>query len=404
MTDYASAADSPWFTKAEEITEINVSYGESSIGAYAFAGIENAKPVVLPVSVTSAGSEFAPAALKVFTFSEDIDFGDQAPENIYVYREEKITTNDRFWQSDKSKGDIISDSDDLFVDEGKFWRYNADEEAVEYVKTKVLFIGNSFTYRNGIVEHSSGVPGIYDNIAEDLGYAVETYSITGPGWYLENHAKPTDTCGKQVDKLLKARDDFDYVVLQNQSTVPIDDYNRFLTGVRAMQTKINDTQKHAKIYLYETWGSPTPANQYKITVPEMELKLREAYSKAGKEGYPGAYLSACVHVGNMLGGDVRKTQFVGEEKYSAPKLDENTLSALRTTGYNTVFAPDDEQTFTPPDGDTPSADDSEQKEILKIACWGRFMKEAKFKELVADFKKYCADNGVAYKEIIGTYY
>lgn len=69
-----------------------------------------------------------------------------------------------------------------------------------------------------------------------------------------------------------------------------------------------------------------------------------------------------------------------------------------------MFAPDDEQTFTPPDGDTPSADDSEQKEILKIACWGRFMKEAKFKELVADFKKYCADNGVAYKEIIGTYY
>lgn len=435
MKDFGSVAETPWIKKADEITEVNISYGLKHVGAYAFAGIEKTSFIILPSSVTSAGEDCTNKATDLFVYSNDINFGETTPENVYTFREEKINTNDKFWQSDKSKGDIISDSDNLFEDEGKFWHFTDDDTAVRYVKTKVLFIGNSFTYRNGVVEHSSGVPGIFDNIAEDLGYAVETYSVTGPGWYLDNHAKATDTCGKQVDKILKARDDFDYVVLQDQSTVAYKNYNRFLNGIKALQTKINETQKHAKIYLYETWGSPFSANEDKTTVPEMEKKLRDAYTKAGEEcglnvsyigkaftdvynhersinlyasdnrhqGYPGAYLSACVHVGNMLGGDVRKTQFVGEEKYSAPKLDENTLTALKNAAYNAVFDTEsDEETVTP--STPPAVDNGEQKQILKIACWGRFMKEQKFNELVNDFKKYCADNNVEYKEIVGTYY
>lgn len=350
MASFSAPTDVPWFTKSDEIKEVSVGQGVSSIGAYAFAGIENSAPIVLPTSVTKVGSEFAPTSAEIFVFSENIDYGGDTPENVYVYREADVVTNDRYWQSDKSKGDIISPDDELFKDEGKYWRYDADDAPTKYVKKKVLFVGNSFTYRNGIVEHSSGVPGIFDNIAEDLGFAVETYSITGPGWYLENHAKSGDTCGKQVDKILNARDDFDYIVLQDQSTVAFENYNRFLNGIKAMQAKIEQTQKHAKIYLYETWGSPTSATQFKTTVPEMEKDLREAYTRAGAEckldvsyigkaftavynsyksinlyasdnrhqGYPGAYLSACVHVGNMLGGDVRKTTFVGRKNTARP--------------------------------------------------------------------------------------
>lgn len=434
MTDYKAASDAPWYHKAEKIKEVNISNGIKYIGSYAFAGIENVEYIMLPSGVTSVGTNFAGDTVKIFAVTENVDYGTETSYNVYVYKDE-IQTNDKFWQSDKSSGNIISDQDDLFVDEGKFWHYNKDDEATVYVKTKVLFIGNSFTYRNGIVEYSSGVPGIFDNIAEDLGFAVETYSITGPGWYLDNHAKSTDVCGKQVDLILNARDDFDYVVLQDQSTVAFENYSRFVNGIKALQTKINATQSHAQIYLYETWGSPFSANERKITVPEMEAKLRDAYTKAGEEcgvnvsyigkaftnvynsvksinlyatdnrhqGYPGAYLSACVHVGNMLGGDVRNTNFIGEEKYSAPNLDEPTLTALRTAAYNVVFGNDDDPIPVPP-SDNPSSEDAEQEQILKIACWGRFMKEAKFNELMNDFKKYCTDNNVAYKEIIGTYY
>lgn len=438
MADYSSETNAPWYAKADQIREISISGGIRYIGSYAFAGIENVEYIMLPASVTSAGAAFAEDTVKVFAYFEDIDYGEDTPDNVYVYRDEEIQTNDKYWQSDKTSGNIITDNDDLFVDEGKFWHFNADDEATVYTKLKVLFIGNSFTYRNGVVEYSSGIPGIFDNIAEDLGFSVETYSITGPGWYLDGHANATDTCGKQVELLLNARDDFDYIVLQDQSTVAFENYNRFLNGIKALQTKINNTQKHAKIYLYETWGSPFSANERNITVPEMEAELREAYTKAGEEcglnvsyigkaftsiynnvksinlyatdnrhqGYPGAYLSACVHVGNMLGGDVRNTTFVGEEKYSAPNLDESTLEALKTTAYNVVFGDDDGETSGPL-FDTPSTDDTndtDEEQILKIACWGRLMKEEKFNELIEDLKKYCADNNITYKEIIATYY
>ena len=433
MATWDSIESVPWHKQADKIEEIQISRGVTSVGDYAFAGATKVKHIVLSPDITNAGKEFSAPQTNVFASSNRVEYAGGAPENVYLYRDEGFETDDRYWQSDKSKGDIVTKNETFSRDEGKYWRYTDDGKAIVNEKINVLFIGNSFTYRNGVVEFSSGVPGIFDCIAEDLGYSVETYSITGPGWYLENHAKASDTCGKQVDLVLNARNDFDYIVLQDQSTVAFENYNRFLGGIKALQTKIDATQDHAKIYLYETWGSPFSANERNITVPEMERKLREAYTRAGEEcgvsvsyigraftdiytkepsinlyasdnrhqGYTGAYMSACVHVGNMLGGDVRNTKFVGEEKYSAPTLDEQTLTALKEAAYNAVFGEESEPSV--PEKPAPTPDES-QKSILKIACWGRFMKEAKFNELVEDFKRYCAEQKISYEEIVGTYY
>ena len=287
---------------------------------------------------------------------------------------------------------------------------------------KVLFIGNSFTYRNGVVEFSSGVPGLFDGIAEDLGFAVETYSITGPGWYLESHANPSDRCGRQVDKLLSACDDFDYIVLQDQSTCPYRENARFLNGVGSMLEKIESTQTHAEVYLYETWGSPFSSAEDGTTIAEMESKLRSAYTAAGgqfglhvtyvgaaftdayynggiylwdtdnrHQGFAGAYLSAATHVGSMLGADVRETAFTGEGLYDAPALGEETLTALREAAYRAAsgeLAVIDEGEQGPDGGE-----DEEQAQILKIACWGRFMKEEKFRRLVDGFETYAKQTG-----------
>ena len=70
-------------------------------------------------------------------------------------------------------------------------------------------------------------------------------------------------------------DDLDYVVLQEQSVNPFENYTRFLNGVKSLKQKIQSTQKHSKIYLYETWGSPYSANERSITVPAMEAKLKD---------------------------------------------------------------------------------------------------------------------------------
>lgn len=433
MKDFETLAVVPWRNQIKLVNSVTVTPGVTYIGKNAFDGA-NIDYIVLPSTVTAVGANFVGDKTKVFAHSADVQCGSDC--DLYVYSQETITTNDRYWQSDKSSGDIVADGEVLGGTSGKYWHYGTDDQPQVYAKTKVLFIGNSFTYRNGEVEFSSGIPGIFDNIAEDLGFVTETYSITGPGWYLDNHAKQTDKCGKQVDKLLKACDDFDYIVLQDQSTVAYKNNARFKNGIKALKEKIQATQKHAKIYLYETWGSPFSANEDGTTVQEMELKLRNAYTSAGEEfglrvsyvgkaftsvynnhkdiylwasdnrhqGYTGAYLSACVHVANMLGGDVRNTTFVGEAQYSAPNLSEEVLNVLRTTAYNVVKGTDNGDATTPSTPDQPSQDDEEQKQILKIACWGRFMKEAKFNELVDDFKQYLATNNITYKEIVGTYY
>lgn len=354
MKSWQSADKVPWYNSVSKITKIDIANGITAVGSYAFRGI-NVNSVVLPESIVDVGNKVVSQDVALFVYSEYLYsyLADEYP--VYLYQQDIPESYDRYWQQDKSKGDIFDNADELIHEEGNFWRYRGDE-AVILNKIKILFVGNSFTYRNGVVDPSSGVPGIFDNIAEDLGYWVETYSITGPGWYLKNHAKSTDACGKQIDKLLNARSDFDYVVLQEQSLNPIQNYNDFLNGVKAMQEKIDATQDHAQIYLYETWGSPYSANDLKTTIPEMEQALRNAYTNAGQEcglpvsyvgraftesytndtsiylwdtdnrhqGYAGAYLSACVHVGTILGGDVRNTTFKGEAQYKAPDLPEET--------------------------------------------------------------------------------
>lgn len=429
MQSWESKEEVPWNKQVTKINKVEIGEGVLSVGSNAFSGIA-VSSLVLPESVLSVGKNFVSEDTLIFAYSDEIEYAEEDLENIYLYSEEIPRTGDRYWQSDKSAGDIFDSEEELFAAGEKYWHFDDNDIAEKWEKTKVLFIGNSFTYRNGVVEYSSGVPGIFDKVAEDLGYYVETYSITGPGWYLENHAKETDTCGKQVDKLLKACDDFDYVVLQEQSTNPFENYNRFLNGVKALQTKINNTQDHAKIFLYETWGSPFSANERKITVPEMESKLREAYMKAAAEcdlevsyvgkaftdvykhepsiylyasdnrhqGYTGAYLSGCVHVGSILGADVRDTNFVGESEYRAPDLGEATLTALRNAAYNAVFGEENDD-----EKDEGESGDKTQYS-LEIAVWGRWITEAQFVKLYDGFKQYCADNNISADDIHYTYY
>ena len=437
MKDFRSASDTPWHGK--NITSVVVEEGIKSVGSYAYfeAQIDS---VLLPSTINYADDSFVAEGVKVLLYSDEVDFYCEKAPEIYVYGETIPETKDRFWQSDKTQGNII-DSGEVLPELANLWTFDENDQPKVAKMARVLFIGNSFTYRNGVVEYSSGVPGIFDNIAEDLGFAVETYSITGPGWYLDNHAKSTDTYGKQIDLILNATDDFDYVVLQEQSVTPFENYSRFLSGVKALAAKIEATQKHAEIILYETWGSPFSANERKITIEEMEAKLRKAYEDASEEcgyrisyvgkaftkvytenpsiylwasdnrhqGYTGAYLSACVHVANILGGDVRKTTFKGEAKYSAPTLAEETYEVLRKSAYNVVFGIEEPVVATP-DSSSQSAPDSSQDSheaaegTVTIACWGRFMTQKKFDLLTDAFKKYLADNNISYTKVVANYY
>ena len=357
MANWNTPEDVPWHDRAGEITEVVIGDRVLSIGDNAFAGTKIAS-VVVPDSVELIGRNTIPASADLFVWSEEIEYAEETDrEEAFLYREEKPLTDSRYWQSDRDSGDIFDfdNPDELLETAGNYWHYDADDRAVKWDVKRVLFIGNSFTYTNM-------VPEIFDNVVKGTDRLVETYAITGPGWYLDAHADATDVCGEQVDALLNARDDFDYVVLQEQSTCAFRDYDRFLGGVQALQEKIEATQKDAKIFLYATWGYAKSAPSYGFTIPEMEAAVREGYQNAAKatgttvspvgeaftavyenepsvnlyasdnhhQSYAGSYLGACVHAAAVLGVDVRETTYTGT-------LSEEEAALLREYAFDTVF-------------------------------------------------------------------
>lgn len=55
MWDYQAAYDVPWFSDAKYVKEVNISYGVTSVGVFAFAFCENVASVTIPDGVTRIG-------------------------------------------------------------------------------------------------------------------------------------------------------------------------------------------------------------------------------------------------------------------------------------------------------------------------------------------------------------
>ena len=346
LPDYSSKKDAPWYAKSGRVTEIKIADGITSIGANAFTQCVYIEKVVLPASVTSVGENAFAAKTECFAYSPNVTVaGDTV---VYKYSETAPTTAGNYWHM---KNDIIT-----------VWESNI-------VTTKILFIGNSFTYY-------SDIPALFGKIATSADKSVVVDSVTQGAWTLTKFADETDEYGKIVDEKLKANNDYAVVVLQDQSTRPVDNYSGFLSGAKALQTKINATQKNATIYLYSTWAWKEDADTRKLTVPEFEQKICEAYDKAAAEmgvkvshvgtafsrvyteypdynlywyadnkhpSYLGAYLSACVHVATILNCDPRTADYVGHNDTALNaedkdvKLDEATAKILRQIAYEVVF-------------------------------------------------------------------
>lgn len=330
MKDFASDKDAPWYAKSGRVTSIVIPEGITAIGNNAFAQCHYVKTVVLPGSVARIGSNaFAPK-------TQVCVYGDTAADpglRLYRYAAEKPARP------------------------GDFWRF-MDGEAVVWEALKVLFIGNSFTYYNDMDQDFAG-------IAEAAGYAVEVTRITIGGHNLSQFANPSDEGGARVEAALLACDDYDVIILQEQSTRPLTNPSLFEDGLMRLCGRIRETQKDCRIVLYATWGYPEQAAARKQTVPEMEAQLRaacvSAAAKAGVEvspvgeaftavygahgdiglyaedqrhpSYAGSYLAACVHAAKVLGIDPRGSAYGGDPQLISPE----TARILQETAYSIVF-------------------------------------------------------------------
>lgn len=155
--------------------------------------------------------------------------------------------------------------------------------------TKILFVGNSFTYYNSMPEK------IFAPIVGEWGYDAAVTSVTKGGWSLSRFADPSDEYGKKLAELLSS-ERFDAVILQEQSHTPISDRAAFFSAVRELYGRISATG--AKVYLYATWGYKAEhprLSLYGSSTADMESKLREAYSAIGGElGIPVLHVGAAM--------------------------------------------------------------------------------------------------------------
>src|ERR1043166_8972822 len=104
---------------------------------------------------------------------------------------------------------------------------------------KILFIGNSFTTRNNL-------PGLIAQLADSRGKKVEHRLIWAGGASLRMHWNK----GEAQKAIQQTR--YDYVVLQEQSTLPIKSPQRMHENVRLFDPVIKASG--AKTALYLTWA------------------------------------------------------------------------------------------------------------------------------------------------------
>ena len=125
---------------------------------------------------------------------------------------------------------------------------------------RILFVGNSFISRND-------VPGLVRKLAASAGKEAETASIVAGGASLRRHLN----AGTVARALEASR--WNYVVLQEQSTLPIKNPLRYHENVRALRPLIQAAG--AGTVLYMTWA--------RRAAPETQQPLVAAVRTIAKE-------------------------------------------------------------------------------------------------------------------------
>ncbi|MCF8381136.1 MAG: hypothetical protein K9H49_16300 [Bacteroidales bacterium] len=183
-----------------------------------------------------------------------------------------------------------------------------EEPIVSKSETKILFVGNSYTYYNSGVDFQLKNIVNADTIEDDKTYVFE--SVTVGAYRLESH------WNDQVSIEKIASDKWNYVVLQEQSTRPIDETELFYEYARLLDKMI--TGRDSKTAFYMTWARkdhPLEINELAEAYISISEELNATLAPVGRvweyvlNKYPeivlhiaddkhptpaGTYLAACV--------------------------------------------------------------------------------------------------------------
>ena len=127
-------------------------------------------------------------------------------------------------------------------------------------RLNVLFIGNSFTARNDL-------PGMLASLAGAAGVRLDHRLVSAGGASLRMH------WNKGEAQKAIALGGYDYVVLQEQSTLPVKNAARMHENVRLFDPVIRNAG--AKTALYLTWA--------RRNAPDAQRPITDAYNTIGRE-------------------------------------------------------------------------------------------------------------------------
>ena len=312
--DYSRKEEAPWYPLVKFVDQVTIDEGISYIGNYFFSAI-NLDYYVLPSTVASVGEHTFNEKTVIYTYGSELT---NIKNDVYLYSESAPTSAGNYF----------------YINEGvpTIWE-------TFYSPKSFLFIGNSFTYMTGTTEDPM-VPKYFANIAKNLGHDVTVDFVVEGSYKLASYADPSDAKGAIVEQKLTTNK-YDVVILQEQSTTPINNYTNFENAVKKLKARIDKTQTNCRTYLYETWGTPYNVSDkpetYGATVGEMEAKIRTAYTNCGQatgcyvnyigkaftyayetlninlyytdnrhQGANGSYLSAACHVKNIFNEQVSR--------------------------------------------------------------------------------------------------
>lgn len=312
---FNSPSDVPWHYISKRIIKLTIKDGIQTIGNNMFYSLTTVQGTMLPASVTAIGIDGFNENFELYSLSAST-VENHCDAKIYLYQEEMPEESD------------------------VYWRYKNGEPTV-WSTIKMLFVGNSFTYYYDI-------PKLVEGLAKSANEMISVDYVVQGSASLVDHASHTSTTGLQIYNKLLERDDFDYVVLQEQSTTSYSYYNNFKNAATSLANDVKATQKNCEVRLYSTWAFEGAIHGEYDSIPKVEKLIRDSYIKCANEvtkiddvnfvgpaftkvyiDYPsinlyysdnkhpsmyGAYLSACVHVLSMIKGiNIDNTDFFGSK-------------------------------------------------------------------------------------------
>ena len=368
----------PWNPIIKSIDKVVIKDGVTKIGSYYFYS-SRVDEFYLPASLKTISSNAFNESQMLYSYGEEIKtYGEF---NLYYFSETPPSVYGKYFH-------IVNGT------------------AVVWNKNKVLFVGNSFTYYTFTPDNPL-VPKLFKEIAESLGESVEVDFVIKGSHTLTGFSNPNDEMGKILYEKLNSNDDYTYVILQEQSTAPLNSYENFKKAVGTIKDLVDRTQKNCKVVLYETWGSPTGiASTGHKTVSDMEMALRSAYERCASEyniqvsyvgkafsyAYEvknvnvyftdnrhqneiGSYLSSCVHLASILKVDVRNTSF----NYN---LDSDVANLMKDIAFKIAFGIDLEEATSQVNNN-----EDNTNHLLVIAWYDKTQTSGLNEEIINNFQK-----------------